>query len=182
MVLSHLLMLLFVLPGLALAKAFPPSVASTVHCDAQKQDIGDPAFDIQKMKSNVIYNSLYLYDSLQTGGSNPYKACYVNVYRSKSTTYECSTISMSQCADTGNRLPSTSYFTTLHPLKNGTTGGGTVCYAISLYPDLTAATFLGISKKCIVSRTASMAIDPCKALLYSYIFGVIDCLKLTPGP
>lgn len=157
--------LLFVLPYVAFGTVFPPAVDSNLKCAAQPHHIADPRFDIQKMKSNTIYNSLYFYQLNE--GDPGYQACYVNVFRSKSPIYDCSIIGLYNCVDTANHFLS-SYATVR-------TNGGTVCYALSTYPDLETATFLGVAKTCIVSFIVNVGDDPCAELMGANTFTPVSC-------
>ena len=144
---------------------FPRAVDSNKQCRQQKHNIADPSFDIQTMRHNVIYNTLFFYQINE--GDPGYQACYVNVYRSKNPTYDCSTIGLYNCVDTANHFLS-SYAT----VNNS---NGTVCYALSTYQDLETATFLIASKNCIVTSIVNIGNDPCAALTGSNSFTSVYC-------
>ena len=163
---APLFFLLSLLPYAASGTKFPPAVDSNIKCAEQPHHIFDPRFNIHKLKSNVIYNSLYFYQINE--GDPGYQACYVNIYRNKSSDYDCSTIGLYNCVDTANHFLS-SYATV--PTANGET----ICYALSTYPDLETATFLGVAKKCIVSFIVNSGDDPCAELMGANTFTPVSC-------
>ena len=142
---------------------FPPAIMQQLTCDTQHHKIDSPYFDINTMRHNRIYNTLYLYP-----GNTAYGSCYVNVYRSIFPNYDCKNIAKFDCESSKSRSVS-SY--TGFPSRTG----GTICYAISTYKYFAIPIYLISNYECLVLSMIKENDDVCASLKKSHNFSQMQC-------